>query len=300
MRKQSSTGDMQQYRRTSAPAPSVTDADGFTSVPTTSGGGGNTFGRSQSLSTLSNLYRNNSNQSLNTAAKKQSKNDNNNRIERSASGGSFAAFNEKMPSSSSSSQSLRGGKKSHQEQQQRTESPQQPSTLEAEQQQPTDSLEPPQLDTEGDPTPSPRTDIVYETPEERGNKAQNILREFFVGGDTDDVLLSIRELIGTVGSDGYTERGAKVIEKAVLLVLEMKQGEVDKFLSLYSQSFVEKSIAAPSIVAGLSEPLEFLEDITIDAPLATGHIASIVGTFVTIEAAPFDFLLDEYTTGRYT
>jgi len=286
MRKQSSTGDIQQYRRTSVQTPATIDKDGFTSVSTaTGGGGGKSFGRTQSMS---NMYRNNSDRSLNSTSKKQSNNDNRSRIERSASGSSFAAFNEKRPSSSSSSSSFRGGKK---DQQQRKDSPQRRSTADQERS-PTEPLEPPQLETEEGATPSSQSAVVYETPEDCGTKAKNILREFFIGGDTDDALLSIRELIGTVGSDGHTERGAEVVKKAVLLVLEMKQGDVDKFLSLYSKSFAEKSIAAPSIIAGLSEPLEFLEDIIIDAPLAKSHLAGIVGTFVTIGAVPFGFLLD--------
>merc|ERR1719491_536087 len=132
---------------------------------------------------------------------------------------------------------------------------------------------------------------IYSTPDECGTKAQSILKEFFVGGDADDAVLSFKELI-CAGAEGSKERGAKAMEMAVLMVLEMKQEQVDKFLTLYSRSFKEKELEAPSIIAGLSEPLTYLQDIAIDAPLATNHMIAIISNFLTIGAVSFDFLLD--------
>lgn len=203
---------------------------------------------------MSNIQRNNSDRSLNSS----SSNKRQTSIGRSSSGSSFAAFNESPRSKLSPTR----GKKVTEEQQQK-----QPQTKEPE---------------------APKD--IYSTPDECGTKAQSILKEFFVGGDADDAVLSFKELI-CAGAEGSKERGAKAVEMAVILVLEMKQAEVDKFLSLYSRTFVEKILEAPSVDAGLSMPLEFLTDIAIDAPLATNHMITIITKFLEIGAVSFDFLL---------
>ena len=48
--------------------------------------------------------------------------------------------------------------------------------------------------------------IDYPTPDECGNKAKSILKEFFTGGDTQEAVISIHELVG-VGSAGSVVRG---------------------------------------------------------------------------------------------
>ena len=72
---------------------------------------------------------------------------------------------------------------------------------------------------------------LYSSPEVCGEKAKCIVKEYFVGGDMDDAVLSIHELVG-VGESGSVERGAKVIESAILVVLEMKQEEANASSSM--------------------------------------------------------------------
>lgn len=132
---------------------------------------------------------------------------------------------------------------------------------------------------------------TYLTPEECGEKSKNILKEYFVGGDIDDAVLSIHELVGS-GDEGSFERGTKVVECAILYVLEMKHEEVDKFLSLYLRCAKENKIEGSSFVSGLNDPLEFLSDIAVDAPLASPILVRIVGELVKGEIIPFDFLLN--------
>ena len=43
---------------------------------------------------------------------------------------------------------------------------------------------------------------------------------------------------------------------------------------------------------GLNDPLEFLADVAIDAPLAIPHLASLVAELVKNEIVSFDFLLN--------
>jgi len=251
MRRQASANEMHNMHRRPATAAPSVDKDGFTQI---SGGGsqGSSFGRSQSMS---NMQRSYSDRSLGSSKKPSG-------IGRTSSGSSFAAFNE--PSSRSRPSSARE-KKAVEEQQE----------------------QPSQETTKEESTP----ENTFKSPDDCGIKAQNILKEFFVGGDADDAVLSFKELIGA-GKEGSVERGAKAVERAILLVLEMKQDDVDKFLTLYSRSFTEKEIETPSIIAGLNDPLEFLTDISIDAPLASNHLITIISKFVTIGAVPFEFLLD--------
>lgn len=131
----------------------------------------------------------------------------------------------------------------------------------------------------------------YPTLDECSEKAKNILKEFFVGGDIEDAVLSIHELVG-VGDEGSVERGTKVVEGAVMFVLEEKAEHVAKFLTVYLRCANEKKIEGRSFVLGLNEPLEFLNDVAIDAPLAIPHLVNIVAELVKAEIVAFDFLLD--------
>lgn len=132
--------------------------------------------------------------------------------------------------------------------------------------------------------------INYLSPKECGEKAKNYLKEYFVGGDADDAVLSIHELIGA-GDEGSIDRGAKVLESTILMILEMKAEDVEKFLGIICRCYREKKIEKPSIPLALNDPLEFLSDVAIDAPLATPHMAKIVSCLIKAEALSFDYLL---------
>lgn len=135
-----------------------------------------------------------------------------------------------------------------------------------------------------------------------GDKMKTILKDYFVGGDTDDAVLSIDEVVG-VGHDGSVERGARMVQEGALLVMEMKESEVKKFLTVLVRCLKENKIEKESVAMGLNaDPLEFLGDIEIDAPLARSHLAAIVAEVVKEKAIALDFLLEspEYfrTDGR--
>jgi len=55
----------------------------------------------------------------------------------------------------------------------------------------------------------------------------------------------------------------------------------------------EGKILPASIVPGLADPLEFLGDIEIDAPLAGKHLAQIVSECLKLNALTFDFLVKD-------
>jgi len=133
--------------------------------------------------------------------------------------------------------------------------------------------------------------VNYLTLDECGDKAKNVLKEYFVGGDMDDAVLSIHELVGA-GDEGSVERGTKAVESAVLFVLEEKAANVDKFLTVYLRCAKEKKIEGQSFVLGLNDPLEFLNDVAIDAPLAIPHLANIIAELVKAEIISFNFLLE--------
>lgn len=137
------------------------------------------------------------------------------------------------------------------------------------------------------------------SPDKCSDKMQNILKEYFVGGDTADAVLSIHEMV-CVGSDGSIERGAKAVEGGVMLVMEMKEVDVSKFLTVVESCVKECIIESQSILEGLNDPLEFLSDIEIDAPMAGAHLALIVSSLLKWEAIGLEFLLaapEEFRTG---
>lgn len=131
---------------------------------------------------------------------------------------------------------------------------------------------------------------MYLSPEACGEKSKCIVKEYFVGGDTDDAVLSIHELVGA-GDNGSVERGAKIIESAILVVLEMKHEEADKLLTVFLRCAKENKLEASSFVRGLNDPLEFLSDIAVDAPLATAILIRIIAELVKESTVKFDFLL---------
>lgn len=131
---------------------------------------------------------------------------------------------------------------------------------------------------------------VVLAPKEVAAKAKNILKEYFVSGETADSVMSIDELVGP-GTDGADERAAKVIESCILLVLERKDTEVQKMLVVLKEAHAQKKIPDNAFAAGLNDPLEFLSDIEIDAPLASKFLAKIIASFIQMKALELDFLL---------
>ncbi|KAL3912969.1 MAG: hypothetical protein SGILL_006676, partial [Bacillariaceae sp.] len=127
------------------------------------------------------------------------------------------------------------------------------------------------------------------SPDECGEKMKNILKEYFIGGDTADAVLSVQEIV-QVGVDGSVERGAKMIEGGTLMVMEMKETEVQKFVTVLESCVKEEKIEKDAVVQGLNDPLEFLSDIEIDAPLAGNHLALIVSELLKWNAIDFGFL----------
>lgn len=135
------------------------------------------------------------------------------------------------------------------------------------------------------------------SPNECSEKAKNIFKEYFIGGDTDDAVLSIQELVSVDHPDGEaTVRAAKIIEGVTLMVMEMKEAEVKKVLTVLRRCCCDTSegddadgsqekkdkivITREGIAMGLNDPLEFLSDIEIDAPLAGDHLATMLAAYV--------------------
>jgi hypothetical protein len=123
---------------------------------------------------------------------------------------------------------------------------------------------------------------VFLSPDDCVKKTKNLFKEYFTGGDTEDAVLTMHEMI-SVGKEGSIERGAKVIEAGTLMVMEMKESEVTKLLTVMVRVMKESKIDKESAALGLSDPFEFLSDIEIDAPLAGNHLASIVAAYMKLE-----------------
>ena len=129
----------------------------------------------------------------------------------------------------------------------------------------------------------------YMEPQECGKKMKSVLKEYFVGGDTDDAVLSVDEFVGA-GHEGHVERGAAMIAAGVQLVIEMKEEQVRKFLIVTSRCLKEEKINKSSLPSGLNDPLEFLRDVEIDAPLASSLLAIVVAEWIQLDVLSLDFL----------
>jgi translation initiation factor 4G len=124
--------------------------------------------------------------------------------------------------------------------------------------------------------------VEHVEPKECGEKTKTILKEFFVGGDSDDAVLSIDELV-CKGATGHVERGAAVVEAGTLLVMEMKEQDARKFLEVIGRCLTESKLDAACLSVGLNDPLEFLRDIEIDAPLAANLLAIIIAEWMQLK-----------------
>jgi len=123
------------------------------------------------------------------------------------------------------------------------------------------------------------------------SKMKSILKEYFVGGDTADAVLSVQEMV-QVGVEGSIQRGAKAFEAAVLMVMEMKETNAKQLLTVIESCVKDSKIESEAIVQGLNDPLEFLRDIQIDAPLAASHLSLIISDLIEWKALSLKFLLE--------
>lgn len=137
---------------------------------------------------------------------------------------------------------------------------------------------------------------VYKDPAACGKSSVNILKEYFVGGDTDDAVLSIFELVGPESEADAVQRGVSVVESSCGHVLESKAEDVDKYIVLLTRCAQENKLSTNMVQGGLAGLLEFISDIMIDAPLAGTHMVRIVATLVKENLLQLDFLL---TTPEY-
>eukprot|EP00549_Striatella_unipunctata_P025613 CAMPEP_0118684482 /NCGR_PEP_ID=MMETSP0800-20121206/6670_1 /TAXON_ID=210618 ORGANISM="Striatella unipunctata, Strain CCMP2910" /NCGR_SAMPLE_ID=MMETSP0800 /ASSEMBLY_ACC=CAM_ASM_000638 /LENGTH=365 /DNA_ID=CAMNT_0006581197 /DNA_START=159 /DNA_END=1256 /DNA_ORIENTATION=+ len=123
-------------------------------------------------------------------------------------------------------------------------------------------------------------------------KIKNILKEFFVVSDLSDAIMNVEEIVG-IGHDGSTARSVGVIRGAVLLGMEGKSQDVDRMLSLMKECFAQNKIETKeALPQGLADPLEFLRDIVIDAPLAEAHLLKIMQEWISLKHLDFEMLLD--------
>ena len=122
------------------------------------------------------------------------------------------------------------------------------------------------------------------------SKMKSILKEYFVGCDTADAVLSVHEMI-QVGSNGSIERGAKAFEAGALMVMEMKEANVKQLITVLESCVKDGKIEKVALVQGLNDPIEFLRDIEIDAPLAARHLSLIIAELINWGSISLDFLL---------
>ncbi|GKZ01285.1 hypothetical protein MPSEU_001079500 [Mayamaea pseudoterrestris] len=148
------------------------------------------------------------------------------------------------------------------------------------------TVSPTALSTE---SPSARTTKEHFDASECAKRGKSLFKEFFMSGDFNDAVLTVDEIV-CFGEDGHVERGAAMIEAAVMMILEMKKDEVEKMLSVLERCIQEKKISSDSLVAGVQAPMESLRDIEIDAPLAASHMATILASWMRLDLMSLEML----------
>jgi MIF4G domain len=113
-------------------------------------------------------------------------------------------------------------------------------------------------------------------------QTKTILKEYFVSGDRGEAVALIDQIVGMNGSGNAASvaRGVAVVSAGILQVMEMKQVQVRKFLEVVSKCLDDQKLDKASLIPALSDPLEFLRDIEIDAPLAGTLLATIVADWL--------------------
>ncbi|KAG0015116.1 hypothetical protein BGZ82_001533 [Podila clonocystis] len=124
------------------------------------------------------------------------------------------------------------------------------------------------------PEREPETEAPKKTEEEAKRSIANTLKEFMSIKDTNELLISVKELDACYRSLLVTE--------FVNQSLEMKQSEVDSIGDIFKKLGAEKVVTEQDFEAGFIEPLEFLPDTAIDVPNAFKIMAQL------LEAAGMD------------
>ena len=120
-----------------------------------------------------------------------------------------------------------------------------------------------------------------------------VLKEYFVSGDRSEAVSLIAEMV-KIHTSGHVQRGTAVLSSGILLVLEMKEVHVRKFLDVVSKCLDDQKIEKSCFIPAILEPFQFLRDIEIDAPQAPKLLAIIIADWLTKKvddgATPIDSL----------
>eukprot|EP00525_Craspedostauros_australis_P008970 CAMPEP_0198118266 /NCGR_PEP_ID=MMETSP1442-20131203/20977_1 /TAXON_ID= /ORGANISM="Craspedostauros australis, Strain CCMP3328" /LENGTH=231 /DNA_ID=CAMNT_0043776493 /DNA_START=10 /DNA_END=705 /DNA_ORIENTATION=+ len=133
----------------------------------------------------------------------------------------------------------------------------------------------------------PKVTVAVKTLDECKKKMKSTLKEFFFVGDTKDAMLNIQDLI-MADHEGSDAREKQIMQTAFFFVMEAKKGDLPKFFTLLRECVPK--LAPATIPNALQDPLEFLNDIELDAPLARSHLAQIVGELITLNVIQMDIL----------
>jgi len=247
------------------------DDDGFVQVRGSGPVGG--FNRSRSSNGMNRSYSDTSGSSRRFSGGNESKYvEKGKPVKRSFSGGAFAALNEDNDKSE-----RKGRRSSSNIKNERTNI-----TL--------DNSSKNKSKASPQPQAGPSNELKILPPDECQGKTKSILKEYFVGGDIDDAVLSIHEMINPSADDSQ-KRASAILEAGTMHVMEMKLSDVDKFLTVLLRSFKEDKITSETIHMGLCDPLEFLNDIAIDAPLAPAILCRIMSMLIKEKLIGFECLL---------
>jgi hypothetical protein len=111
------------------------------------------------------------------------------------------------------------------------------------------------------------------------SRTDALLGEYLSIFDVAEAMESIRELQAP-------EFHAQVVVRAITMVLEQnKPSQLDHIDALFAQAFTAEELSQ-----GFMEMLENIEELDIDIPMASRHVATLIGSAIARGTIPFAFL----------
>jgi len=140
----------------------------------------------------------------------------------------------------------------------------------------------------GSATPTPRSGnttpkggVHVLSPAQLEARADAILDEYFALQDVPEAVESIREL----QAPGYH---ANLIVRAINMVLERnKPNQLEQLDALIAAAFASD---VDTVVRGFEDVLDNIEDLDIDIPMASRHVATLIGSSIARGTLQFSFL----------
>jgi hypothetical protein len=123
------------------------------------------------------------------------------------------------------------------------------------------------------------------TAEQIEMRINQLLEEFFASTDIAEAVNCVREL---QAPDCHPQ----FIVAAVNMALERKPKDKDQLNLLFVALATDNVLTGEQFARGFEELLEFIEDLDIDIPFASTHLATFIGAIISRRVLPLSFITD--------